>query len=74
MSSFDTVEVLAEFSKAIRHGLISLESLNELDGVDAQKVNALADSVRRAHADATAYLVSLIEAGSLLKSCESHAD
>ena len=60
MSSFDTVEIMFEFSKAIRHGLISLESLNDLDGVDCRKVSALADSVRLAHTEATAYMVTLI--------------
>ncbi len=60
MSAFDTVEILAEFSKAIRHGLIALESLHDLDGVDPAKVDALADSVRRVHSEATGYLVSVI--------------
>lgn len=60
MSAFDTVEVLAEFSKAIRHGLIALESLHDLDGVDPDRVMALADSVRHAHSEAAGYLVSLI--------------
>jgi hypothetical protein len=60
MSTFDTVEIMFEFSKGIRHGLISLESLNDLDGVDRCKVRALADSVRLAHTEATAYMVSLI--------------
>ncbi len=60
MSSFDTVEVLAEFSKAIRHSLISLESLSDLDGVDPKRVSALAASVRHAHEEATAYIVTLI--------------
>jgi hypothetical protein len=54
LSAFDTVEILAEFSKAIRHGLIALESLHDLDGVDPAQVNALADSVRRVHSEATA--------------------
>jgi hypothetical protein len=61
MSSFETVEIMFEFSKAIRHGLISLESLNDLDGVDRCKVSALAESVRSAHDQATRYMVSLIE-------------
>lgn len=60
MSTFDTVEIMFEFSKGIRHGLISLESLNDLDGVDRCKVRALADSVRLAHTEATAYMVTLI--------------
>jgi hypothetical protein len=60
LSAFDTVEILAEFSKAVRHSLIALESLHDLDGVDAAKVNALADSVRHVHLEATGYLVSVI--------------
>jgi hypothetical protein len=60
LNTFDTVEVLFEFTKAVRHGLISLESLNSLEGVDRQKVNTLAESVRRTHADVTGYLVTLI--------------
>ncbi len=46
MSTFDAVEILAEFSKAIRHGLIALEGLHDLDGVDPAKVTALTDCVR----------------------------
>lgn len=49
-----------EFSKAIRHSVIALESLNDLDGVDRQKVSALAASVRHAHQEATAFMVTLI--------------
>jgi hypothetical protein len=49
-----------EFSKAIRHSVIALESLNDLDGVDPQRVSALAASVRHAHEEATAYMVTLI--------------
>jgi hypothetical protein len=64
LNSFDTVEIMFEFSKSIRHGLISLESLNDLDGVDPQRVSALAASVRHAHEEATAYMVSLIGVGS----------
>jgi hypothetical protein len=60
LSTFDTVEILAEFSKAVRHSLIALESLHDLDGIDQAKVGVLAESVRHAHADATAYLVSII--------------
>jgi hypothetical protein len=60
LSSFDTVEVLAEFSKAIRHGVIALESLSDLHGVDPKRVSALAASVRHAHEEATAYIVTLI--------------
>jgi hypothetical protein len=64
MNSFDTVEIMFEFSKAIRHSLIAIESLNDLKGVDQPKVTALADSVRRAHADVTGYLVTLIPVSS----------
>jgi hypothetical protein len=64
LSAFDTVEVLAEFSKAIRHGLIALESLHDLDGIDPNRVTALAHSVRQAHTEATGYLVSVIDAAS----------
>lgn len=60
MRSFDAVEILSDFSKAIRHSLISLECLHDLDGVDKSKVTALAESVRRVHSDATRYVVSVI--------------
>ena len=60
MDSFDTVEIMFEFSKAIRHGLISLESLKDLKGVDRHRVSSLSESVRVAHAEATAYMVTLI--------------
>ncbi len=60
MSVFDTVEVLAEFSKAIRHGLIALEGLHDLDDVDQRKVSTLADSVRHVHAETADYLASVI--------------
>jgi hypothetical protein len=53
-----------EFSKAIRLGLISLESLNDLEGVDGCKVSALAESFRQAHDAATEYMVSLIRPSS----------
>jgi hypothetical protein len=64
LDTFSAVEIMFEFSKAIQHGLLSLDSLNRLDGVDANKVYALAESVRRAHAEATAYMVMLIAADS----------
>lgn len=50
-----------EFSKAIRHSLISLESLNDLEGIDMEKVRILAASVQRIHADVTGYLITLID-------------
>lgn len=59
-SAFDAVEILAEFSRAIRHGLIALEGLGDLDGVDQGKVCALTDSVRQVHAETTGYLASAI--------------
>ena len=54
--SFDTVEIMFEFSNALRHGVVALESLNELDGVDRHRVSALTNSVRLAHQEATAYV------------------
>ena len=60
LDTFDTVEIMFEFSKAIRLGLISLECLNDLDGVDRHKVSALSEGVRLAHEEATAHIVSLI--------------
>jgi hypothetical protein len=65
LSSFDTVEIMFEFSKAIRHGVIALESLNDLEGVDPKRVIALAASVRHAHEEATAYMVALIGVNSI---------
>lgn len=65
MTAFDVVEILCEFSKAIRHGLIALEGLNDIDGVDPIRVSALTDSVRQAHAEATGYLASLIGAAAI---------
>ncbi|MEO8127330.1 MAG: hypothetical protein ABJF23_31525 [Bryobacteraceae bacterium] len=65
MSVFDAVEVLAEFSKAIRHGLIALEGLYDLDGVDRGKMCALTDSVRQVHAETADYLASVIGAASV---------
>jgi hypothetical protein len=61
MSVFDAVEILGEFSKAIRLGLIALESLHDLDGVDQGKVSALTDSVRhvRSRRDAAREAVAL---------------
>lgn len=64
MTAFDVVEILCEFSKAIRHGLIALEGLHDVDGVDPARVSALMDSVRLSHAEASSYLASLIGAAS----------
>ncbi len=60
LDTFGTVEIMFEFSKAIRHGLITLESLNELDGADRHKFSALSEGVRLAHEEAASYIVSLI--------------
>jgi hypothetical protein len=49
-----------EFSKSIQNGLMSLESLKGLEGVDPKRVSALTESVRHAHAEAMAYMVTLI--------------
>ncbi len=62
MTIFDAVEILAEFSKSIRHGLIVLEGLQDLDGVDQGKVSALADAVRHVHAETADYVASVIGA------------
>lgn len=63
--AFDAVEILAEFSKSIRHGLIALEGLGDVDGVDQGKVSALTDSVRQVHAETAGYLASVIGATAL---------
>jgi hypothetical protein len=49
MNDFDAVEILAEFSKAIRHGLIALEGMNDMDGVDPAKVSDHRRLVRSSH-------------------------
>lgn len=64
-SAFDVVEILGEFSKSIRHSLIVLEGLGDVDGVDQGKVSALANSVRCAHAETADYLASVIGAAAL---------
>ena len=64
MSSFDLADVLAEYSRAVRHSLISIESLHDVPGTDQEKVTALAQSVRHSHAQTTAYIASLLEANS----------
>lgn len=63
--SFEVVEILCEFSKAIRHGLIALEGLHDLDGVDPIRVSALMDSVRCVHSEATGFLASVIGAAAI---------
>jgi hypothetical protein len=72
-SAFDAVEILAEFSKAIRHGLIALEGLGDVDGVDPAKVSALTDSVRQVHADTAGYLASVIGVASVQQRKEKKA-
>lgn len=67
MNSFDTVEILFEFSKSTRHGVIALESMNDLEGADPQRVSDLAASVRHAHEEATAYMVTLMGSASISK-------
>jgi hypothetical protein len=62
LSSFDLADVLAEYSRAVRHSLISISSLRDVTGTDREKVEALAQSVRLAHAEATAYIASLLQA------------
>jgi hypothetical protein len=65
MSVFDAVEILGEFSKAIRLGLIALEGLRDCDGVDQSKVSALTDSVRHVHAETADYLAFVIGSSAL---------
>ena len=72
-SAFDAVEILAEFSKSIKHGLIALEGLGDVAGVDPAKVSALTDSVLRVHAEATGYLASVIGVASLQQRKEKTA-
>jgi|HubBroStandDraft_1064217.scaffolds.fasta_scaffold312601_2 hypothetical protein len=67
MTAFDVVEILCEFSKAIRTGLIALEGLHDVDGVDPARVSALMDSVRCVHSEATGFLASVIGAASVGK-------
>jgi hypothetical protein len=74
LEPFSTVEIMFEFSKAIQHGLLSLDSLNRLHGVDANKVSALAEAVRRTHAEVTAYIVTLIAIASAVKHEEPSAE
>jgi hypothetical protein len=64
MDSFDLADVLAEFSRAVWHSLISIESLHDFPGTDSERICALAQSVRRNHAQATAYIASLLETNS----------
>jgi hypothetical protein len=65
MSVFDAVEILAEFSKSIRHALIALEGLHSIDGVDQGRVSALTDALRRDYSDTADYLAFVIGAASL---------
>jgi hypothetical protein len=70
MTSFDLAEVLAEYSRAVQHSLISIESLHDVAGIDREKVNALAQSVHNAHAQATVYIASLLIEATLAVSME----
>ena len=66
MSVFDAVEVLAEFSKAIRHRPDRIwRACSDSDGVDPGKVSALTDSVRHVHAETADYLASVIGSSAL---------
>jgi hypothetical protein len=71
LSSFDLADVLAEYSRAVRHSLISIECLHDVPGTDQKKVSALALSVRHTHAQATAYIASLLEANATAEVCSS---
>jgi hypothetical protein len=58
LSSFDLADVLAEYSRAVRHSLISIESLHDVPGTDRERVSALAQSVRRSHAQTTTVCIA----------------
>lgn len=62
VDTFSVVEILAEYSKATRLGLIALESLYDFNGIDRDRVSTLAESVRKTHSEATGYLVSVVGA------------
>jgi hypothetical protein len=74
LDNFSAVEVMYEFSKAMRQAVISLESLNELVDVDRKKVSVLAEAVGRAYDEATAYMVTLIGADSAAQSKEPNVN
>lgn len=65
MSSFDLADVLAEYSRAVRHSLISIECLNDVPGTNQEIVSALALSMRHTHAQTSAYIASLMEANAV---------
>jgi hypothetical protein len=67
MSSFDFAEVLAEYSRAVRLSLISIESLLDVPGIDREKIVALAEAVRQTHKQVTAYIVTLVEASAAVE-------
>jgi hypothetical protein len=67
LNSFDLADVLAEYSRAVRHSLISIECLHDVPGTDSEKVSALAQSVRHSHAQATAYIASLLESNAAVE-------
>jgi hypothetical protein len=64
VNSFDLADVLFEYSKAVRHSLISIECLRDVPGVNPEEVNALAESMLKAHAATTAYIATMIVASS----------
>jgi hypothetical protein len=61
MSSFDLADVLAEYSRAVRLSLISIESLRDVPGIDRERIGVLAEAVRHTHKQVTAYIVTLVE-------------
>jgi hypothetical protein len=73
MDSFDLSDVLAQYSRSVRHSLISIESLHDVPGTDRGKVSALAHSVRHAHAQTTAYIASLLKANAAAEADSSPA-
>jgi hypothetical protein len=73
LSSFDLSDVLAEYSRSVRHSLISIESLHDVPGTDREKISTLAHSVRHAHAQTTAYIASLLEANAAAEADSSPA-
>ena len=60
LDAFELMEIAAEFSRAMRHSLISIASLNGVDGTNRQKVAGLGEALCRVHEEATVYLAELI--------------
>jgi len=73
MSSFDFAEVLAEYSRAVRLSLLSIESLQDEPGLDRGRIDTLSRSIRHTHTQVTAYLATLIEASSKLEASSAEA-